>query len=392
MKVRSRHVIIVAAVLIPILALFALRVGQALQKKSFVDVDAHKAVPVVVARAERQLLTQTVTLSGVIRPYNEVMVVPKLAAKVERMAVNVGDTVQAGQVLLTLGQRDVRFAQAQSRAQKAAAAAAVEQASTGLNSYAVQLERLTKLRAASAVSDADYEQLQSAMQAARASYQMAQANLELATVGQTVADEMVANTIIRAPFHGTITRKLTDVGAQVTPMQPLVQIQDLHALIFVATVDVDHYSLIKIGQKAQIIAKDFPESKVNGAVRHISPTLDPYTRRASLEIEINDPPSALITNMLAEAHIATDQNQEMLTIPTSAVITSASGRSVRLVRNEHVVVVHPSFGTEFNDVVEIADGIEAGDAVIISGSADLADAARVRVVPAIPLAKESSNR
>lgn len=385
-----RLVVVVAVVAVGVL--FGVKVRNARRARAKTVEPEVPPAPVAVARAARRDLTERVTLTGVIRPRNEVEVFPKLPGRLEKVLVNVGDRVEAGQPLAVIEHREISWQHRQAAAQLKAARAMLEQAKVNAEAARVQYERFKALLADSAVPRAEFERVEAAYNAAAAAVRAAEGQVALAEAAAGLAGEALKNATIVSPIAGTVTRKNVNVGTQVAPMAPVFQVQDVAALKLDGTVTAAEYTRLRVDQAARVEIDDLPGTTFPGTIATISPTLDPMTRRAAVEITIANPDGRLLPNMFARVRVDVGARAGVLAIPEAAVVTLPAGRAVFVVRDGPVpsslgpdgsrgkiAQVKPVLGLADGEWIAVESGLAEGDVVAVSGHASLADGAAVLV-------------
>ncbi len=379
-------VVVVSAGLV---ALVAVRVVAARAARTETVAPEAAPVTVSVAAAARRDLSERVTLTGVIRPLSEVDVLAKVPGRVESVTVKVGDKVKAGELLAVIEHRMLALQEAQARAAVEAATAALESAKVGLDSARTNHERFKALFAEKAIPLAEFEKVEAGVRGAESGVKAAEAQLAMARAAAGLAAEAVKNARITSPIAGTITKRMVDLGAEAAPGRPLFQVQDVSALELEGAVPAEEFARLTVGAAVSVTVDDIRGATFAGRVATMSPTLDPMTRRASVEIAVDNPEGRLLPNMFASARIEVGLRKDALCIPAAAAIAGPAGAVVYRLKGEKVSLVRPKLGVGDGEWVAVEEGLSAGDRVVVSGSAGLSDGARVVVAePSAPEAKK----
>lgn len=371
---------ILAAGGLALAALFGVRVFAAVQQKQSANTVEVNEVPVAVVPTARRDVVERVQFTGVIRPRNEVNVFTKLPGTVEAVFVKVGDSVSAGQVLARVEHRTVALQGQQAQAQARAARAGLAQARTQLQSARTQYERFRNLRADNAVPQAEFERVEAGYLGALSAVEAAESQLAMVTAATGLADESLKNSRIISPIAGTVTRRDVNVGTLANPAQPLFQVQDVSALKLDGSVTGFDYQRIRVGQQALVSADDIPGRTFPGRVLTVSPTLDPQTRRAAVEIEVENPEQRLLPNMFGQVEIETAKREGVLTIPATAVVALPGAKVVYVARAGKAEEVRPTLGPADGEVVVVEKGLAEGDPVITEGQTTVTDGTAIKVV------------
>lgn len=376
--------LVVALVAIGFVALLTVRIVSARRERALAEKSESDPVTVGIAAPSRRDVGVTVRFTGVVRPRSEVEVFTKIPGRVEKLSVEVGERVEAGKELAVIEHREIVWQTRQAGAQAKAAAAAVEQARTQLATTKTQHERFQRLRQSDAIPQAEYERAESAHLAAGSALQAAESQLALAQATAGLSREALRNTKITAPIAGTITKRAIDVGTQTSPAQALFQIQDVSTLELGGAVPAGDFVRLRAGQVAKVAVDELPGRTFQGRVSVLSPSLDPQTRRASVEVVLDDPAGMLLPNMFATVEIETDRRAAVLVVPAAAVVGDGADRHVFVFRDGHAALVRPALAEGDGDFVPIESGLAETDRVIVSGVEGLSEGAAVRVGGAAP--------
>lgn len=366
---------IVAALVLA--GLFAFRIVAARAKKAQpVEVKIPPAV-VSVAEVVTADVPDVVAFTGAVRPKAEVDVFAKAPGRVERVLVEVGATVKAGELLAVIEAREQVLQRGQTLAQVEAAQAGVEQALVNAETALTALNRAKELRAANAIPQVELERAESAHKAALAAVKTARAQVALGHAAAGITGRQVMNARITSPIAGVVSKRHVDVGTQASPGQPMFQVQDLSALTVEGTVTAKEALKLTLGTAGRVRVDELEGETFNVRVSSKSPSLDAQTRRAAVEVEIVDGAGRLLPNMFAHVELAVGERKAALVIPSSSVITLPSGKVVYVVKDGVVRSTTPTLGIQHGDQVVVESGLAAGDRVVTSGDAGLTNGAAV---------------
>jgi RND family efflux transporter MFP subunit len=336
-------------------------------------------ISVSVEVAARRDLVEQVELTGTVRPSNEVDVFTKVPGRVEQVLVEVGDHVVAGQVLAVIEHHEIALQGQQVRAQASGAAAALEQAMTNRDNAQLQAERARVLRRENVVTQADLDRLEAALRAAEAAVRVAEAQVGATRAAVALAGQSLDNASVTTPIAGTVTRRNVGVGFQATQAQPLFRVQDVGSLKVAGSVTAMDFVRLRAGQAVAITVDELPDRSFAGRVATLSPSLDPQTRRAAVEVAIDNPEGALLPNMFARVRVDVGRREGVVTVPREAVVSTTEGRFAFVVREGRAARV--ALPREAGDGEHVPAGppVSEGDLVVVSGQAGLTDGAAVRV-------------
>lgn len=341
-----------------LLALVAVRVSAVAGASRRAGQDPPRAPIVPAARLLRGDVEEKVLLTGSIRARNAVEVHPELAGRVEALHVRLGDRVRSGQVLATLAHDDIAW-------QAKAAHAAVALARANLDGARVEHGRTKVLHDGGMVPPAQLDA--AAVRLAAAEAQLAQAQ---AAAG--LADEQVRKARVVAPIAGAVTRRAVDVGAQVGPAAAAFAVEDVSTLKLESAVEAAEWARLAPGAIAEVTVDARPGETFRGVVAARAPSLDPATRRATVEIEIENGAGKLLPGMFARAVVAAGRVEDAVVAPREAVVDGPGGAVVWRLAGGKAEAVKPRLGASDGRRVVVLGGLEEGDVVATAGQAALA--------------------
>ncbi len=350
---------------------------------------------ITVSTAEMRLLQDRVIVSGLVNPVEAVQVAPLIEGQpIETLLADVGDRVEAGQVLATLSKTTLELQKSQFNASLASARATIAQAEAQLleaqaaaDEAARVNERTAALRAQGTASQAAADQASAnaigstaRVTVARQSLEAARAQVELVEAQLANLDLQLSRTDVKAPVAGEITHRNAVVGAIASAAgQPMFTMNRDGALELSA--DVAEIDLMRLapGQKVSMIAVGAPD-RLTGSVRLVEPTIDTTTRLGRARVTI-DTPAGVRAGMFMDADILVAE-RETIAVPVTAVGSSPQGSTVMKVTNGEVSRTVVKTGIRDGGWVEIVEGITAGDTVVTKAGAFVRDGDRINPVAA----------
>jgi membrane fusion protein (multidrug efflux system) len=312
------------------------------------------AIEVAVVR--RGSVAREATMAGVLAPLRSVGVNAQTGGALLSVRVEEGDLVRAGQTLAEIDSRELR---AQVRSAEASLSLA--------KSTAERSEALFKDRV---VTAAEHERDQANLAAAQATLDALKTRLGYA--------------LVRAPTAGVITEKRNEAGDVVSAQSRLFTIADVSTLVVRVQVSELDISGLSIGQRAQMTVDAVDAASFTGTIRRIFPAADSVTRMVPVEIGISGPAvRQLRPGYLARVTVRLGERGDVLLAPVSAVVGARDARAVYLKQGDKVERRAVRIGQTSGTVVEILEGLTAGDTVVSVGADQLRDGSQVRIVPPI---------
>jgi RND family efflux transporter MFP subunit len=351
-----------------------------------------KEVAVVEARLEPW--PETIRVQGSMMAYEDAVVGSKLAGRVAEVAVDLGDVVQGGQLLVSLvrDELDLRVELAEAQLQQACAAVGITPAddqsqfdvrrSPGammeqalVNEAQSNVNRARPLVASRAMTEGEFDTLVAQMKAAQARY-----NAALYTTGEQIsligvrrkelalARQMVADSEIKAPFTGVIGERRVSPGEYVSAGQAVVTLVRADRLRFTAGVPESRAGAIQVGQRVEIECEDAGESPLVTAISRISPTVTQSSRSILIEADVRNADLKLQAGLFAEAELVVDPNSQAIVVPVSAVSRFAGVQKVWIVVDGVAKQQTVRTRREDDSRVEIVEGLSQGSLLVLNST------------------------
>jgi multidrug efflux pump subunit AcrA (membrane-fusion protein) len=226
------------------------------------------------------------------------------------------------------------------------------------------------------------QQLEAAINTARQNNQAikaAEANVEAARTQVATAQAAVADAIVRAPFAGFISERPTAVGEFVTSSTTIATILRTNPIKVQIQVPEANVPFISLGRGISIEVDAYKDRKFAGTVTAINPSVDPNSRAAIVEAQIENGDNALRTGMFASVRISREGGSNGIFVPKSAVYADQSTQNYRVfVIQEGVAKLRTvQLGAEENDAYQILNGVNADEIVATNNLEQLYEGAKV---------------
>jgi RND family efflux transporter MFP subunit len=351
---------IAVVTLLAILVIFGAwrRISQRHDQTNFVQRTTQ--LEVNVATAQRDSKPKELVLPGTFQAFNQTTIFPRSNGYVESWKVDIGDNVQAGQLLAEIATPEVDQQLAQARAQEQIAK--------------ITADRWRDLLQKNVVSKQEYDQDEKAYEAAKANLQQ--------------LEKIQAFQQILAPFAGKIAVRNIDVGTLVTagtgnsgtPLFSLVQSDVLRVYVFAPQ---ENAPSIHEGLAAKIVLQEYPGQEFDGKVTRTAAALDPQSRTMQVEVQVPNREGELYAGMYGEVKFLLADENAPIVVPADAFVFRSQGPQVVTVTNEnriHWQNIH--VGRDFGTRLEVLDGLAENTKVVINPSDDLVEGVQVQVKPA----------
>jgi RND family efflux transporter MFP subunit len=384
------------------------------------------SLAVTTAKPERKTVTLSTTQPGQIEAFEQTPLFAKVAGYVEELMVDIGDRVKKDQVLLRISvpelldelhQKEALVAQAKAEvkqaesaieAAKAAADTAqsrIAEAEAGIGRAQADVERwqseharikelaakgsvtkklaeetLNELRSAEASTREATAKAQSARTGsyesqanvgkAQADQVAAEARLQVAQAGLERANTMVAYTKIRAPYDGTVTRRMVDTGHYVYPAsgaanKPLLVLARIDVVRIYVDVPELEASHVDAGDRATVRVQAVETKQFDAQVTRTGWTLLESNHSLRAEIDVPNPDGLLRPGMYATVTIRLDERPDVITLPVSAIVREGGNAFCWCVDSARIDRRQIQLGLRSGAEIEVISGLDGNEVVVV---------------------------
>ncbi|HEV2762511.1 MAG TPA: efflux RND transporter periplasmic adaptor subunit [Pyrinomonadaceae bacterium] len=394
--------------------------------------NAAPAVAVTTAQAVAREVPSYVQATGSLVAHETSDIASQTSGQVIATPVSVGAFVRQGDVIARLNDRDarLRLQQAQAGVQQAVAGVRQAEARLGLSAggnfdassipevrtaganleqaqaelrlaeanekryrelvetgdvaRAVYDQHRTARDTARARVNAARQQLEAALNTARTSNQAilgAQAQVESARSAVAIAQKAVADTTIRAPYAGYVSSRPVAVGEYVTPSSNIATILRTNPLKLQIQVTEGEVPFISQGMGVSLEVEAHRDRRFAGRVTAVNPAIDPVSRAATVEAEVENSDNALRSGMFATARITREGGSRAVYVPRAAVLSDQNTKSFRVfvIQNDVAKLRVVQIGSEEGEWIQILSGVNADEVLATSNLQQLYEGARVSV-------------
>jgi RND family efflux transporter MFP subunit len=307
------------------------------------SVKISRPVPVEVAQVQRGPIALQRTFSGELEALAEFFVAPKISGRVERVLVNIADTVKRGQVVAELDNDEYVQTVAQARADLTVAKANRTEAKGALEVAGRELKRTESLLKRGIASGSEFDIAKQALLSRQAQLKVAGARVTKAESSVETANIRLGYTKVTAGWagggeHRIVAERYVDEGQTVAANAPLLLIVELHPIVGVVFATEREYDRLKAGQLVSLTTDAYPGERFAGRIDRIAPVFRKTTRQVRIEMAIDNPQHRLKPGMFIRAAVVLTQAPEATIVPEQALtirddrhgvfIVSENGRSV----------------------------------------------------------------
>ncbi len=316
--------------------------------------DSQRIYPVKVLKIDYSTFNKHEEYTASINAWQEVHLGPSQPNQIEEILVEVGDNVKEGDILVKMD------------------AAAYLQTKIQFEDTELDFKRMDTLLSYGSTSQQVYDKTKMAYELAR-------------TALQTMAE----NVNLIAPFNGVITGKYFNEGEIYSSMSPnmipgvpcIVSLMQINELKIKINVSEKYWPLIKKGMDASLTTEIYKGEYFAGKVHLIYPTIDPTTKTFRVEIKIPNPDKQLRPGMFAKVSLNFGETKSIV-VPSFAILKQqgTNQRYVYLNENGNAKKAVVKLGKRFNENIEIVDGLNVDDQLIVTGQANLMTGTPVKIV------------
>ena len=332
--------------------------------------DAQAIPTVAVAKPNVKARVAQLTLPGRLEAYYRAPIYARVSGYLKSWQVDIGARVKAGQLLAEIDAPDLDQQLLQARADLANAEAASKLS-------AATLKRRQSLLASNFVSLQEIDERTADLSSKNAQVKAMQANVDR-------LQALTGYKRVEAPFDGVVTERNTDVGALINggtgTGAAMFVVSDIRKLRVYVNVPQSYLASIKVGGAASITVPEYIGRSFPATVESSSQAVDVGSGTSRMQLKLDNADGDLRPGSYADVTLNLTNENDLLTIPASALIFNRDGLSVATVDDEDrlrfkKVTIARDLGRE----IEIASGLSAQDRIVVTPADGVVDGDRVRI-------------
>ena len=352
--------------------------------------------PVAVTQVESRAVDRYLRVTGSLAADEQAEVSAETIGRVVEIPIERGTRVQQGTLLARISatetsaqlqEAEANAAQIESRLGltpgqpfEAKQVPDVMNAKASLDWAEAEFNRIRSLLDQKVVSQSEFDQRRTQVEAARQQYQVAlnsaqqsYRSLEAAHARITLARKAVADTSVRAPFAGLVAERVVSVGDYVTRGTRVATVVRVDPLRLELTVPEQSVSLVKVGLPVKLTVDAYTNEEFDARIRFVSPSLRADQRALTVEALAANADGRLKPGMFATARIRQAVDDPALLVPATSVEVIAGTSRVYVVKNNRVEERIVTVGETFGDRIEVTSGIAKGESVATDPKGRVAD-------------------
>jgi len=309
---------------------------------------------------------------GTLRARETNLLSPKVAGSVDAVLVDIGDWVEAGQVVVLLDRTLFELGVGQSEAACQAANAALAQALSQFEQAQKEYRRASKLLAEKVIPQTRFDAAEAAYKATREGLAVAKGKYSQAQAALETDREYLKDASIRSSIAGVVVDRNVEVGQSVSPGVQILRILDQTTMKGDVELPEKDFGRVTLGTAAVITVDAFQGQEFSGKLTVINPMVDPRARTFRVRIETPNPSGKLVDGMFARVRFLTGQ-RTALAIPRDALhrLSGSGTFYVFIVQENKVVKRTIKTGKTGDQYAEVIEGLVEGERVVTSGDGRL---------------------
>ena len=288
------------------------------------------------------------TYPGYLEEGQSVEMAFKYGGTLQQLSVKEGSTVKKGQAL-------ARVSSAQLESTQRSAQATLEQAQ---DAY----DRLKKVHDNGSLPEIKWREMV--------------ANLEKAQSGLDLANAMLADNTLKAPFDGTVASVNAEIGENVAPLKPVIRLINTKGMAVKISVPENEIAKVQVGDSAEIVVPALGDKRLNGKVIEKSMTASLLTHSYPVKVLIEQPDEDLAPGMIGKVVLKADISKGII-VPANAILINQEGKFVWVAEDGQATRRPITIAGYSGSGVVVGEGLKMGDAVIVEGYQKVSEGMKV---------------
>jgi RND family efflux transporter MFP subunit len=329
--------------------------------------------------------------SGYVVAQRKSALASKVTGRLIWLGVEEGSLVKKDQVVARLENQDVVASKDQATANVNVARFNLDQAQAELRDATLSFNRNKELLSRGVVAQQAYDNALARYDRAVAAVAAAEATVKASTAALEGVVALLEYTLIRAPFDAVVLTKDADVGDIVTPLgaaanakAAVVTIADMSSLEVEADVSESNLSKIRSGQPCEIQLEALPNERFRGQIHMIVPTADRSKATVMVKVRFIDKDPRILPEMSAKVAflsrpVKAEEEKPRTALHQAALVNRKGRKVVFLINGDRAVETPVRLGGPMGDMVEVVDGVKAGDRVVLNPPARLRNGLKIKI-------------
>jgi len=346
-------------VLLGLVILIFILAGMIKNQKAAIEADKaaeqrpeRPPINTVALRVEPRPITERLNLPGIAEPWTRLQLLAKISGTLVEVAAEAGDRVRTGDILARIEDDDYRIA--------------VARAEAAYRLAEDEFRREEALFARGAIATATLDANRTRMQTAKADYDNARL--------------MLSRTVILSPMDGIIQRMDGKVGLQLSVGDPVAEILETERMKGVIGIPESDVNAVAQLEEVEVIIQALADRVITARTHFLSPAPQSMARLYNLELVLDNPEGDILTGMFLRADIIKQRREDALAVPLYSVISRNDEQYVFIEEDGTARRRDVQLGIMEGWLVEVTDGLQSGDLVLIEGHRDVEEGQPIRVI------------
>ncbi|MFT5697580.1 MAG: membrane fusion protein (multidrug efflux system) [Desulforhopalus sp.] len=297
-------------------------------------------------------ITDRINLPGAIEPWTRLQLMAKIGGTIEEVLVTEGDHVKKGDIIARIEDLDYKIAS--------------DRAKATFNLAQNDFERDKTIYKKGVIPTATLDINRTKMQTSKADY-------DNATL-------MLSRTVVTSPMDGVIRRLDAKVGLQLSVGDPIAEILEIDRVKAVIGIPESDVTAVRKLDTVSVTIQALGDKKIQAAKHFLSPAPETIARLYNLELTIDNPDNEVLTGMFVRADIIKEQIKDCISIPFYSVISRNDEQYVYIEKDGLALKKEVSTGIMENWMIEVTEGLTAGDKLIIEGHRDVEKGQKINII------------
>lgn len=344
--------------------------------------EKERVAAVRVVPVGKRDIEAAIPATGTLVPQRISRLGPRVEGKIEKLYADVGDFVKKGAPLIKLEQETFLIARESAQASLATATANLTKAEVNRENLKREYERQSHLHQQKITSDQQFDEITANYKTAGADVRLAQARIEEATADLRMAEQNLKESVIYAPYAGFVAEKHMEEGEvsnAITFQGNVLVLVDLERVKIECPIAENETRFLTVGKKVDIQLDAFPGTDLPGEITAINPQFDEKSRTVTIMIEMPNRDFKLKGGMFARVTIPKAKKSSVLCIPRAALMTKGGKSLVYILQNGLAKAQTLQLGISDGKLIEVTEGLQEGDLVVVEGFYALKDGAKAEV-------------
>lgn len=317
------------------------------------DEEATGRVPVALAAARLADLPDFYHATGTLEARRSVDLDARVAGQITALGVEEGDWVERGEVLLEIDPREQELL--------------VEEARVKAETARLELARMEDMAQRGLETERALEEARQAAQVTQAGYELAQVRL--------------TEHYVRAPFSGRVTVRHVELGQTIESGAATLGLADVDPMQVRLFLPEKVVRRLAVGQPVEVRCDVDPDAAFDSVLERIAPVVDAATSTVKVTLRVDDPAARDRSGSFVRARVTTDVHEQVVAVPRKALVSEAGATFLFVAEADSVRRVDVTTGYTDGDWIEVHEGVESGQTVVVVGQGGLRNGSRIEELP-----------